>query len=120
MTKGIVEETIDSLLEFMPKVISTSKNTAELFHSEREAMALTNMIEIIDAYAWIIDAVNGMQKNGFLLEFDLVEMTDLLSQIEQAMKTQDFALVSDILDYEVTEVLEKWHTQLSKESGILN
>lgn len=120
MSKEIVEETIESFLEFLPKVIDASKNTAELFHSDREATALQDLIQIIDAYTWIIEAVHGIQKNGFLSGINLAEMTDYLKQVEQAIEIQDYVTVSDILEYEVTALLEDWYVLLSQEGGPQN
>ncbi len=115
MINQLVKETIGSLVEFLPKVIKETRSTAELFHTDREAMALRNMVPIIEAYTWVLDALNGIKSNGFLQDVNLEDMKNFLSEIEQAMMFQDYIAISDILEYEVVEILDGWQSYIHKE-----
>lgn len=115
MYSDIVNETIETLLEFIPRVISETKKTAEFFHTDREATGLKNMLELIEAYGWIIDAFNGIQQNGALTNIKVDEFKQLLLDIEQSMEIQDYIGVSDLLEYEISEILENWYTDILKE-----
>ena len=113
----LVNETLTSLIEFLPNVIEETRNTAALFHSDREATALGKMVHLIDAYTWIIDAVGGIKKLGYLQQLNLDPLPNFLKDIEQAMSIQDFVAVSDILEYELVEIFESWMNQLKERIG---
>lgn len=112
---NIVRETLDTLLEFLPNVIKETKKTAEYFHTDREAEALNIMIEITDAYIWVIDAIKGIKINGHLLNINEDEVKDYLIEIEKAMTNQDYIAVSDLLEYEIAEIFEKWYGEIQLE-----
>ncbi len=114
----LVNETLISLKEFLPNVIKETNNTAELFHSDRENMALAKLVQLIDAYSWIIDAASGVQKLGYLQLLELESITNYLKEIEQAMAIQDFVAVSDILEYEIAEMLENWNKEFNEGIGV--
>lgn len=113
----LVNDTLTSLKEFLPNVILETKNTAELFHSDREATALGKMVHLIDAYSWIIDAVSGMKNLGYLHQMNLEDIVNFLKEIEQAMSIQDFVAVSDILEYEIAEIFDNWNKELNNGNG---
>lgn len=109
MELEIVRETKQSLLEYLPKVIDETKRAAEYFHTDREATGLKSLATLTDAYRWVLDAVNGIKNNGGLEEISLKETTDFLREIEEALSIQDYIAVSDLLEYEILEILEKWY-----------
>jgi hypothetical protein len=112
MSKELVNDTIISLIDFLPKVIKATRDTAELFHTDHEVTALENMVEIIDAYTWIIDAIDGIKKNGFLTQLNLEKMTNFLHEIEKSMIIQDFVAISDLMEFEIVDILELWLADL--------
>ncbi|MGG3563606.1 hypothetical protein ABES03_18640 [Neobacillus rhizosphaerae] len=113
----LVNDTLISLKEFLPNVILETRNTAELFHSDREATALGKLVHLIDAYSWIIDAVSGMKNLGYVQQLNFGGITNFLKDIEQAMSIQDFVAVSDILEYEIAEIFENWNKELNEGIG---
>lgn len=112
MSKEVVNETAQSLIDFLPKVINETKRIAELFHTDREAVALKNMIELIEAYTWVIDALKGIKKNGYLQHINIEEITEFLIEIEDAMVHQDYVTISDLLEYEIAAILERWNVEI--------
>ncbi|MCA0971574.1 hypothetical protein LCM20_13285 [Halobacillus litoralis] len=110
--KEIVTETINTLKFYLPNLIEGTKSTAEKFQAHKDSEALKVLPNIVEGIDWVYQAIAGIQKNGGLPKIDLEELSSILPETLRAIEVKDYVLLSDLLEYEIVHVLEKWNDQL--------
>lgn len=87
------------------------KFSVVIYQTERNESAEL-LIEIIDK----LDSIVGLKSN-FILENNfktyMKELTNILPVLLDAFENSDNVLMSDVLNYEIKPVLEKWSVKLS-------
>lgn len=104
----LIQETLDSCQEYIPKLIKAVSATAYKIQSGNEADGVLIMSSIFEGLQWVIDAVQGLKNNGHLLEIDISNITDHLKELEEALKIRDYVLVADLFEYEIGPALQTW------------
>jgi len=110
-SKKLVKETIEEVKNYLPKMIKGIDLFVSYIIQSRDDEAHMLLTDIFNGLDWIVEAIyltNKIQE-GLLKEKELVEKLPLLMD---AYENQDLVLVSDILDYEIKPILEKWIYQL--------
>lgn len=105
----IIEETIQTLDEFIPNVISASRNLAENLR-KGESLDTSVLSKLLEAIQWCLSAIEGLQKNNSLTGIPLAAITEPLGELEEALENQDHIMIADLLEYEIAAVFEEWLT----------
>ena len=106
-------ELMDSILEYLPKMIEGVNRAVNHYRSAQEGTANELMVDIIDGMKWLIDAVNhttSIQKKPI----DITELHEHFSEMISAFENTDYVLLGDILEYEIVSILEVWNEKLAK------
>jgi len=106
-------ELMESLLEYLPKMIQGVNSTVTHYQSAQESKANELMIDIIDGMKWLIDAVTltaSIQKEPI----DITELHEHFNEMISAFENTDYVLLGDILEYEILPILENWNEKLAK------
>ncbi|MCL5781231.1 MAG: hypothetical protein M1119_10135 [Firmicutes bacterium] len=106
--RELIKETLQSCQEYMPVLISAVGDAAFLLQSGDEARGVQLVIKIIDGLQWVIDAVQGVQQNGFSLNIDITDIAVHFQQLESALTIRDYVLVADLFEYEIAPTLQIW------------
>ncbi|GAB6158048.1 hypothetical protein JCM39194_12480 [Desulfotomaculum varum] len=106
--KELIKETLQSCREYIPNLISAVGDAAFLLQSGDEAKGVQLLIKIIDGLQWVIEAVQGVQQNGFSLNIDTSDIAVHFQQLESAFAIRDYVLVADLFEYEIIPVLQSW------------
>ncbi|AVX21685.1 MULTISPECIES: hypothetical protein [Carboxydocella] len=106
--EDLLNETMASLAEYLPKLIAGCQKIAEQFHTADEASAMQLLPAAIEGLEWVITAVSELQKFGLLTEIDPSKLTMHFSELESALANRDYILLGDLLEYEIVPVLEEW------------
>lgn len=104
----LVKETLESLTDYLPRLIIGCQKIAEQFHSADEATAMQSLPNALEGLEWVIQVVSELQKFGVLAEFDLARITSHFPELESALVNRDYILIGDLLEYEIVPVLEEW------------
>ncbi len=107
----LVEETLAEINIYLPKMIRGIDEFVECAVQSREQDAKKLLASILEGLEWIAQAVclTGRHKPGPMNGQDLMEK---LPELVDACENNDYVLMSDILDYEIKPVLEKWASQV--------
>lgn len=108
----LVLETLESCEEYIPKLISATSNIAFHLQSGNEAKGTELLEPVYEGIRWVIDAVNGIQLNGYPMDIDVSEMKEILVSMEEALEMRDYVLLADLFEYEMTPMLETWLQQM--------
>lgn len=107
----LVNETSREIEEYIPKMIDGIDIFIKKIMSGEEAEANSVLSNIFEGLEWIIQAVKLTNRfiQGDMEEENLLSKLPLLID---AYENKDMILVSDILDYEIKPILEKWIHQI--------
>ena len=119
--KDLVATNLSNALDYLEKLIPGFDQAADLFRTGNEQEANKYYIQILDGMDWFSEVVNVVmssegegQEPENSLRIRQAKLTDLMSQMLEANKNQDWGLLADILEYEMTPFYKEWQTILSK------
>ena len=105
--EALMKETVEEINAYLPKMIQGIELFVEHVMQSKEIEAQKLLTNIFEGLEWIVQAVHltrEMQPEN-VQEQELVEKFPLLID---AYENKDFLLMSDVLDYEIKPILEKW------------
>ena len=119
--KDLVATNLSNALDYVEKLIPGFDQAAALFRTGNEQEANKYYIQILDGMDWFSEVVNVVmssegegQEPENSLQVRQAKLTDLMSQMLEANKNQDWVLLADILEYEMIPFYKEWQTILSK------
>lgn len=121
---AVVESTIKSLLEWFPAGIEGTLLTSELLRSGDELKAFEVFTQVVESCCWVSDSLHLLQSMcaNKITEQNLSEVWEasekvLKQNIESlitSIKTKDYQLTADLLEYELIKSLEDWSAILKQ------
>ncbi|RKL68336.1 hypothetical protein CR203_07600 [Salipaludibacillus neizhouensis] len=106
--KQLIIETKKSLLEYIPRLIQGSESIGEALQSGEQYKAMKQLPDLFEGIQWITSALKGIEKNHYSFNINTAELNGNLKEMEDALKNQDFVLLADLLEYEISPILEDW------------
>jgi len=113
----LINETIESLENFLPKVANACTSIANDLRTENESRAMENIKQFIDAIDWSIQAMNGIKALGYLNEVDTSEINGYLVEAQEGLSMNDMVLIADMFEYELQPQIENWIKQINQFKG---
>lgn len=104
----LIEDTLNSIKGYMPKLIFGCNNAIENLQVGNEAVALQTLPAIVEGLEWILEAISGLQAIGQLNEIEIVALTKHFQDLVSALELNDYVLLADVLEYEISPVLNNW------------
>ena len=119
--KDLVATNLSNALDYLEKLIPGFDQAADLFRTGNEQEANKYYIQILDGMDWFSEVMNVVmssegegQEPENSLRIRQAKLTDLMSQMLEANKNQDWVLLADILEYEMIPFYKEWQTILSR------
>ena len=119
--KDLIATNLSNALEYLEKLIPGFDQAADLFRMGNEQEANKYYIQILDGMDWFSEVINiVMNSKGERVETEdtlglrQAKLTDLMGQMLEANKNQDWVLLADILEYEMVPFYKEWQTILTK------
>lgn len=106
-------------IEHIEYVMDITKKIVENFAVNKEFEANNFIVKFIDEVNITIEAINitrDIQTNSI----DTNEINEALNPIIEALENQDFVLISDLFEYEILPILERWKEMLTKSKEKIN
>lgn len=110
----LVDDTIKSIIDYLPKVVVSCDNIATLFYQENEEEALEIWSLMLEGIEWITQAFHNIEKLGFSLAINSGELNPYLLEIETALETRDLILAADLIKFEIKPILASWLEKVTK------
>lgn len=92
--------------EYIEEIKLRVKETAELFYQQKSAQGFAVLPEILTLFSNAASILYEWQNANEIKGFDLNQYLDKLTQAMNALENKDEVLLADILNYEITDVLE--------------
>ena len=119
--KDLMATNLSNALDYLEKLIPGFDQAADLFRMGNEQEANKFYIQILDGMDWFSEVINMvMSSQGEgpepedTLRLRQAKLTDLMGQMLEANKNQDWVLLADILEYEMIPFYKEWQTILTK------
>jgi hypothetical protein len=123
--KELVATNLVNALDYLKKLIPGFEQAADLFRAGNEQEANKYYLQILDGIDWFSQVVSIIMKanegkmelpdaDDESLQVREKKLTDLMKQMLEANKNQDWVLLADILEYEMIPLYKDWENILSK------
>ena len=105
---------------YLEKLIPGFQKAADLFRMGNEQEANQYYLQVLDGIDWfsqVVLTIVNAQENKFeekSLEERQKELTGLMAQMLEANENQDWVLLADLLEYEMTPFYKDWQELLSR------
>lgn len=96
---------MEKLKEIIKDVINEIEITTNLFYQQKNQEGFTKLEGIIYLLNNITNRVNELQLEGNHVNIDIMKMNQILTDAMNALENLDTILLSDILNYELKEML---------------
>ncbi|MEK6589871.1 MAG: hypothetical protein AABZ11_04255 [Nitrospinota bacterium] len=117
--KKITEGSLDNLREHLQKLIPALQITADSFRAKGEEEANKNYLICIEALQLFDELIDGIKRlfnidfskmliNGETIQSRKEKLLKLTSNMHSAQVNQDWITLADLLEYELTPLIEDW------------
>ncbi len=116
--KDLLANNLANAKEYLEKLIPGFQKAADLFRMGNEQEANKYYLQIIDGIDWFsqvaLTIINAQQHilEGQSLEERQKKLNELMGQMLEANKNQDWVLMADLLEYELMPFYEEWQKVL--------
>lgn len=104
-------ELLTSAYEYLQKFEKGCTVIIELFRQGDDTEALNILTDALDGISWLLDAFEDTS-NILDGRVDVIQMTDTLKEIEEALVDIDYIMLADLIEYEIIPKANIWKEQL--------
>ena len=114
--KQQLNDLLNSLLDYLPKLITATDDISEKLETGADSDPFSLFKAYFDGIGWVLEAIKAIQAADemYLSSFSLEDLNGKLTDMEESMANQDYVMLSDILQYEIKEALEMYLEQIKK------
>lgn len=116
MSEKLVYETLQSLYDYLIKLVSGIESLVEDLRTQREEKVSRILPQIIEGLKWSIEVIdysrNVLEKHNFVIEDEKIK--DVFGELSEAVNNNDDVLLCDIFEYEILDILKQWKSGLEK------
>jgi hypothetical protein len=117
MDNELIQNNINFLKEYIPKLIAGIEKEVDLLIKNDETLAFDLFQNIAEGLEWTIRSISSIENFGYINDLKLDEMNKVLHEMEESFQKKDFVLLADLLQYEVAEILVCWQEKLKNIDG---
>ncbi|NGQ95637.1 hypothetical protein G3578_10775 [Brevibacillus sp. SYP-B805] len=115
MNNELIQETLESMRDYVPKLVGASEKIALDIQSQQGGW-LDTMLAYLEGLGWLTLAVSGIQRldQALLKNLNIEALAPLLEQVKEALEQTDYVLLCDLLQYEMKPLLESFEEELRR------
>ncbi|WP_274654186.1 hypothetical protein [Paenibacillus humicola] len=115
MQQEIIVETLESMKDYVPKLVAASEKLANDIQSHEGGWP-DYLLAYLDGIDWLTSAFDGIQRlDGEILSpFKIDSLRLLIDQLRMALEQQDFVSICDLLQYEMSPLLHTYEVELKE------
>lgn len=91
----------DTYYEYIGKVGSGCLTVANLIRAGHYQDAFQGIIDFAEGMQWAITVEASLQEQGYVINSRIAEASELLTDVNEALETQDMITVADLFEYEI-------------------
>ncbi|SHJ66592.1 hypothetical protein [Paramaledivibacter caminithermalis] len=103
-------EILKSFIDYGDKLSKGVINASNELRKEENTINTDILLQCLDGLQWCVDVLKNTK--GYLsskdIRIDENRLADIIRELFEAFQNNDNVLIADLLEYEVTEILEEW------------
>lgn len=116
MGQDIFNESLTELVNYLVHLEKGTNDTISKIRNNELAEANQKLILIFEGLQWAVDVLRYTkhlfeQKEIIIEEQKLLE---IIAELDHAIKNDDYLLTADILEYEISELINRWSIDVKK------
>ncbi|GEN35036.1 hypothetical protein [Aneurinibacillus danicus] len=104
-------ELLETSCEMIDSLVSRIEQAVTLYHGGKEAEGSQKIIPIIDDLEQLMQAMT-LTADVQVEKVEVFVLNDFLTEIVSAFENQDYVLLADLFEYEVSPVLQAWKEKI--------
>jgi hypothetical protein len=125
----LIGEAKESAIAYLDRVKESAINCSELFREGNEQDGYEVLCDIIDAIQWSMETLKQIRRvamsipdagddSAVISEWETASKTlfSVSSQLLQCFEANDVVLLADLLEYDLSNIIEKWQGLLSNKA----
>ncbi|MDR6553602.1 hypothetical protein [Paenibacillus qinlingensis] len=116
MNNHLVNETLETITEYLPKLIQANQHLIEDFREDREFDALQLLNGFIEGVEWVLTASQMINNHENVFTPVSSTFNQHLNAINEGLAQGDFLVVADILEYEIDPILAEIFNESKRDS----
>ncbi|AFM42719.1 hypothetical protein Desaci_3838 [Desulfosporosinus acidiphilus SJ4] len=111
-----MEEQIEALKtadEYLNKLRKGTVDAAVLFQSGQEYKGFQFVTLIAEGISWLVQVIE-LTRQFQIEDIPINNVMDIISEINEAMEKRDTVTISDLLEFEVSPILQEWQESIQK------
>ncbi|HZG15374.1 MAG TPA: hypothetical protein VE710_10165 [Candidatus Bathyarchaeia archaeon] len=115
MSKELILETMESIKEYLPKLIVASETISRDIQTNQGGW-LDTMLAYLEGIEWLTTAITGIKQldQEILAGIDIQDLVPSIGQINQALGTSDYVALCDTLLYELQPLLISYEEEIRR------
>lgn len=107
-------ELMKSIIEYIPNLIKGIELFNDNIEQSKEEGIHNLLNQLLEGLEWVFKAIS-LTKDIYIKEVDMASFTALLSEMLDTIENDDKALMGDILNYEIADILREWKLIIEEE-----
>lgn len=102
-----LQELIESYNDYIKKVPTGCQIIADRLREDMIAEAMQGIIDFSEGANWLVQVSDYFQQNGVSVHFETEKIHDYLNEINSGLEIQDYIIVADMFEYEISPFFEE-------------
>ncbi|MBS4535780.1 hypothetical protein GOQ29_09155 [Clostridium sp. D2Q-14] len=122
MTTNLINDSLNSLNEYLDRLIPGVKKMIKYFSQDKQGEALKLLVEAMEGINWCIEVVTLTKPTlaTYNINIDENKINEMLLEFEKALKNEDYIYLNDLLEYEMLDMFTYWKKGISNISFTVN
>ncbi|MFU8646605.1 hypothetical protein ACNA06_04660 [Lysinibacillus sp. RSDA_15] len=102
----VVKESLEMYVEYVRNLPRACLHISNLIKEEGLISAINLIRQFSEGMSWVIDMNTLLSTHNAVKPLDIVEIQGFLTEITEAFEAQDYVLMSDLFEYELSPYFE--------------
>ncbi|WP_042471099.1 hypothetical protein [Bacillus ndiopicus] len=103
----LIRETMESYNNYIINVKEGALKIADKLRTEDIKGALTLISDFSEGSIWLVDVNKKLMDLGYLVKLEMNVIQEFLIEINEGLENQDYILVADIFEYEISPFFDQ-------------
>ncbi|MED4888215.1 hypothetical protein MKY88_03435 [Lysinibacillus sp. FSL R7-0073] len=103
----VIQESMESYNEYIRNVIPGTVSIANKLRMDEAKEALSMISDFTEGVIWMSDINEKLKGLGYSVELNINDIQEYLEEINEGLQNQDFILVADMFEYEISTFFEQ-------------
>lgn len=114
--RQLMIETLEEMRNYIPNVLQAINGMVKSFQTDNEQEGIKVFNPFAEGMQWILEALSLTQtlQKELDMDIDIAQIEHPIGEMLEGWENGDYILISDLLEYEIYPLLNKWNEELGK------